>query len=91
MIVALLSLLADTGSAVALEACPRGGKDVVICGSRGAISPYRLPKLPERYERKPLRAEANIGGAKAAARVTSTTRQDGWQDNRLMVTFSTAF
>lgn len=75
-----------------LDPCPKGSADaVVVCGSRGARSPYRLPILPKTYERRPLRAEANLGGTRATARVTSTTRPDGLQDNRVMITFGTRF
>ena len=75
------------------DACPRGaGGEVVICGSRPGESPYRLPRLPERYDPKQIRAEANvIPGVHARAHVDTETRPDGNRSNRVMVTLSTSF
>lgn len=77
------------------DACPaRGGSsgEVVICGSRPGESPYRLPRLPERYDPKQIRAETNvIPGVHARAHVDTETRPDGYQSNRVMVTLSTSF
>jgi hypothetical protein len=95
MLVALLQLAQATAAAppVDLHAdpCPSHGADIVICGSRTGDSPYRLPRLPERYDKKPLRAQTTIGGAQAAARITSPIRQDGLQDHRIMITFALPF
>ncbi len=95
MFVALLQLAQATAAAAPLDVhvdpCPSRGADIVVCGSRSGESPYRLPKLPERYDRKPLRAQATIAGVPAAARITSSIRQDGLQDNRLMITFALPF
>jgi len=75
------------------DACPRGsGGEVVICGSRPGESPYRLPRLPERYDPKKIRAETNvIADVHARAHVDTETRPDGYQSNRVMVTLSTSF
>jgi hypothetical protein len=75
------------------DACPRGaGGEVVICGSRPGESPYRVPRLPERYDPKQIRAEANvIPGVHARAHIDTETRPDGNQSNRVMVTLSTSF
>lgn len=74
------------------DPCPRGSPDeIVVCGSRDRQSPYRLPKLPQIYDPKPLRAETNIGGGHARAHVESITRPDGLVDKRIMITFSSPF
>jgi hypothetical protein len=75
------------------DACPRGASgEVVICGSRPGENPYRLPRLPERYDPKKIRAETTvIPGVHARAHVDTETRPDGYQSNRVMVTLSTSF
>jgi len=75
------------------EGCPRGASgEVVICGSRPGESPYRMPRLPERYDPKKIRAETNVmSGVHARAHVDTQTRPDGYQSNRVMVTLSTSF
>jgi len=75
------------------DGCPRGASgEVVICGSRPGESPYRMPRLPERYDPKKIRAETNVvPGVHARAHVDTETRPDGYQSNRVMVTLSTSF
>ena len=87
----LLAVLAPPTSFA--DGCPRNGSgEVVICGSRPGESPYRLPRLPERYDPKKIRAETNvIPGVHARAHVDTETRPDGYQSNRVMVTLSTSF
>lgn len=87
----LLAVVAPPTNLV--DGCPRDSSgEVVICGARRGESPYRLPRLPERYDPKKIRAEANvIPGVHARAHVDSVTRPDGNQSNRVMVTLSTAF
>ena len=77
----------------AVDDCNRPrGDDIVICGSRTGESPYRLPKLPDRYEAKRIRAETNvIPGVHTRAHVDTTTMPDGYRSNRAMVTFSVPF
>lgn len=75
-----------------IDPCPKGSRDeIVICGSRDRQSRYRLPKLPQIYDRKPLRAEADIGGTHARAQVQSEVRPDGLVDKRIMITFTAPF
>jgi hypothetical protein len=63
--------------------------DVVVCAERKGESPYRLPRLPPKYEPRKIRAEADvIPGVHARAHVDSPTMPDGRQSNRVMVTFS---
>jgi hypothetical protein len=95
-LVALLQLGAVSASAPALaqpDPCPGAtGNEVVVCGSRQGESPYRLPKVPERYERKQIRAETDvIPGVHTRAHVDSQTLPDGYRSNRVMVTLSTSF
>lgn len=75
-----------------IDPCPKGSPDeIVVCGSHDRQSRYRLPKLPQAYDRKPLRAEADIGGTHARAQVQSETRPDGLVDKRIMITFTAPF
>ncbi len=75
------------------DGCPRSSSgEVVICGSRPGESPYRLQRLPERYDPKQIRAETNIvPGVHARVHLDSETRPDAYQSNRVMVTLSTSF
>jgi len=100
MMLALLQLAALTSDAppaapaTAADDCNRSrGADIVICGSRGGQKPYRLPKLPQRYDPKQIRAETNvIPGVQTRAHVdTVAATPDGYPSNRLMVTFSLPF
>ena len=75
------------------DACPRGASgEVVICGSRPGENPYRLPRLPERYDPKKIRAETNvIADVHARAHVDTVDMPDGNRSNRLMVTIGIPF
>lgn len=93
---AVLLQLADVAAApplsLHLDPCGAKGADIVVCGSRGNRSPYRLPKLNTAYEAKRIRAQAAIvPGVSGRVHVDSVVRPDGLQDNRLMVTFSVPF
>jgi hypothetical protein len=92
---ALLPLAAAAGATPPAGAgqCAKANKDeIVVCGSRTGESPYRLPKVSEKYERKPLRAETDaIPGVHTRAHAESEARADGNVDKRLMVTFSIPF
>ena len=87
----LFAVLAPPPSYV--DACPRGARgEVVICGSRPGESLYRLPRLPERYDPKKIRAETNvIAGVNARAHVDTVDMPDGNQSNRVMVTIGIPF
>ena len=92
MIVALLPLLAQAAVPPAVDPCPGSGPDIVICGSRPGESPYRMPRLPERYDPKKIRAETNvIAGVHARAHVDAVDMPDGNRSNRLMVTIGIPF
>lgn len=59
--------LSDTTRLRAIPDCPRSddSDEVVVCGRRA--EPYRLKRIPERYEDSLLpKAEIGIGGAKLA-------------------------
>jgi len=87
----LLAVLAPPSSYT--DGCPRGASgEVVICGSRPGESPYRMPRLPERYDPKKIRAETNvIAGVNARAHVDTVDMPDGNRSNRLMVTIGIPF
>ena len=66
--------------------------EIVVCGSRPGENPYRLPKLPNKYDRKPIRAETDaIPGVHTQAHVESEKRPDGLVAKRVMLTFSVPF
>lgn len=68
------------------------GEEIVVCGSRPTESPYRLPKLDQRYERKPLRAETDvIPGVHTRAHAEADRLPGGSLSKKLLVTFSTGF
>jgi hypothetical protein len=87
----LLAVVAPPSSYA--DGCPRSGSgEVVICGSRPGESPYRLPRLPERYDPKQIRAETSvIPGVHTQAHVDTVEMPDGNRSNRLMVTFRIPF
>ena len=87
------ALSASTPTLAQPNPCTGGTSDeVVVCGSRRGESPYRLPKVPERYERKQIRAETNIiPGVHSRAHIDSQTMPDGNRSNRVMLTLSTSF
>ncbi len=97
MIVAALLALgaADVvGAATVVEqSCDAGdASTVVVCGRRDRESPYRLPKLSERYQPSKIRAETGLGkGVRASAAVTSVDLPGGQKSNRAMITIRTAF
>jgi hypothetical protein len=94
MVLAFFTLAAGAAVLQSADACDRRpGNDIVICGSRTGPSPYRLPKLPDKYEAKRIRAETNIiPGVKTSAHVdTVAATPDGYRSNRVMVTFKVPF
>ena len=101
MILALFHLVALSPAAppasapptAAADDCDRArGTDIVICGSRTGQSPYRLPKLPQRYEARRIRADTGlIPGVNTRAHVDTVAMPDGYRSNRMMVTFSIPF
>jgi hypothetical protein len=91
---ALLQLAAVAGTQpAATDGCSRTPQgEIVVCGSRTGESHYRLPKLPDKYARKPIRAETDaIPGVHTRAHVESERMPDGNVSKRLMVTFSLPF
>jgi hypothetical protein len=96
----VIGLLAAVQSAAAPNAqqnpangCrPASSGEIVVCGTPRAESPYRLPKLPDTYEPKPVRAETDvIPGVHTRAHVESERMLDGNVSKRLMVTFTVPF
>jgi len=78
---------------IATDQCNRAEKgEIVVCGSRPGENPYRLPKLTDKYERKPMRAEIDaIPGVHTQAHVESETLADGNVAKRVMLTFRVPF
>jgi len=93
MMLALFTLAASAAPAAAADGCNRSrGDDIVVCGSRTGQNPYRLPKLPQRYDPKQIRAETSvIPGVKTRAHADTEAMPDGYRSNRMMVTFSLPF
>ena len=93
MMLAFITLAAGAAPAAAADGCDRPrGDDIVVCGSRTGQNPYRLPKLPQRYDPKQVRAETSlIPGVKTRAHVDTEAMPDGYRSNRMMVTFSLPF
>lgn len=89
---ALTALAGTEAPPPAPEPCVgRNADEVVVCGRRGD-SPYRLPKLPDKYDRKRIRAETElIPGVKTSAHVDTVAMPDGRRSNRAMVTFAIPF
>lgn len=84
--------LPNAAPAATLDCPQSGGGDIVVCGSRDRQSPYRLPKLTDRYERKPLRAETDaIPGVRTRGHVEAKKMPDGNVSKRLLVTFTLPF
>lgn len=93
MMLAFITLAASLAPVTAADDCNRSrGDDIVVCGSRTGQNPYRLPKLPQRYDPKQIRAETSvIPGVKSSAHVDTVGMPDGYRSNRMMVTFSLPF
>ena len=74
-----------------LDPCAKGSTDeVVVCGSRTARSPYRLPRLDDdKYARKPLHPENIVPRGQIHA--DSSARPDGLVDKRIVITFTVPF
>jgi hypothetical protein len=90
---AVLQAVAANAQPIATDQCNRATSgEIVVCGSRTGESPYRLKKMPEKYQRKPIRAETDaIPGVHTRAHVEAEGRPDGTVAKRLMVTFSLPF
>jgi len=67
-------------------------KEIVVCGSRDHDSPYRLPKLPQKYERGSFRAETElVPGVHASAHVDSVDLPGGAKSNRALISIGIGF
>ena len=93
MIFPLLQLAEATAAQASTPSCrPTAPGEIVVCGQRQGESPYRLPKLPTKYDRKAIRAETDIiPGVHSDAHVEAAGRPDGYVAKRLMVTFKMPF
>ena len=87
MMLVLITLAASVAPAAAADDCNRSrGDDIVVCGSRTGQNPYRLPKLPQRYDPRQIRAETNlIPGVKTRAHVDTEAIPNGYRSSRMMV------
>ena len=93
MIVPLLALADAAAAQAGQPSCrPATPGEIVVCAQRHGESPYRLPKLPTKYDRRAIRAEADIiPGVHIDAHVEAAGRPDGTVAKRLMVTFKMPF
>ena len=92
-LIVLQAAVAANAQSIATNECNSGTQtEIVVCGSRAGQNPYRIPKLPDKYGRKPVRAETDaIPGVHTQAHVESQGMPDGNVSKRLMVTFSLPF
>lgn len=93
LIAPLLAMADSAAPQPAPPSCrPAAPGEIVVCAQRQGESPYRLPKLPTKYDRKAIRAEADIiPGVHTDAHVEAAGRPDGTVAKRLMVTFKLPF
>ncbi len=74
------------------KCAPKDDDEVVVCGSRGARSPYRLPELPTKYEPKPKIAETQLAhGVKGRLAIESVELPGGGKSDRAMVRITVGF
>ena len=67
-------------------------KEIVVCGSRDHDSPYRLPKLSQKYERGAFRAQTELApGVRASTHVDSVDLPGGAKSNRALVSIGIGF
>src|SRR4051794_20473860 len=67
-------------------------REIVVCGSREHASPYRLPKLSQKYERGAFRAETELPpGLHASAHVNSVDLPGGVKSNRVLLSIGLRF
>ena len=67
-------------------------KEIVVCGSREHDTPYRLPKLSQKYERGAFRAETELApGLHASAHVNSVDLPGGVKSNRVLLSIGLGF
>jgi hypothetical protein len=69
----------------------RNPSEIVVCGLREKSQRYRLPKLPDKYDRDAIRAEIKVAGLPTRLHVDSVDLPGGQHSNRLMLTVSTSF
>ena len=65
---------------------PQAGGEILVCGVRPRGGDYPLAEMAQRFARRPVVAEAAIGGgATARAYVEGATLANGMISNRVMV------
>jgi hypothetical protein len=74
-------------------ACSGKAEDeVLVCGSRQARSPYRLPELPTEYETKRDISQVRLTpGVNARVTLESAELPGGAKSDRIMVRFKAGF
>jgi hypothetical protein len=74
------------------EICgPGGPNQIVVCGSRQKVQRYRLPKLPDKYDARAIRAETKIAGMSAGMHINSVDLPGGQKSDRVLLTIATSF
>jgi hypothetical protein len=92
VISAFLIALAQTASTGEAQCQGRAPDQVVVCAPRKGESPYRLPKLPQKYDRHRIVASTTLApGVGATAHVESVRMPDWQKSNRIMLTLGAAF
>jgi hypothetical protein len=74
--------------AIPAAACPAvsSADQVVVCGSRGGRSRYRLPEISTEYDRQPVAAEKQLApGVTGKVAVESAELAGGHKSDRVMV------
>lgn len=64
---------------------------IVVCGRLSPRDAFPMAEMARRYERRPLRAELDIGGATARAYAEQVDFGQGRVSNRIMIGVRTRF
>ena len=93
-----LLLAAAVADPLAVASAARGDcassdpREIVVCGPRDGDRQYRLPKLPEKYDRGSIRAETSLApGVRARAHIDSVELPGGVKSDRFMITVGVGF
>jgi hypothetical protein len=90
--VALLLASAPLTAAIPNGCGSSDPKEIVVCGSREHDNRYRLPRLSQKYERVPFRADIELApGLHASAHVNSVELPGGAKSNRVLISIGLGF
>jgi hypothetical protein len=92
IVASYLLAVALAPSGTPAECQSHAADQVVVCASPNRDSPYRLPKLPEKYRQKRIVAATELApGVHAAAHVEAAEMPDHQKSNRMMLTIGVGF